>query len=49
MSTLFVNKLTNIDFSYLDPKEGLVGESWLLDIQLAGSLNEEGMVLDFGL
>ena len=49
MSTLFVNRLTNIDFSYLDPNDGLVGESWLLDIQLAGSLNEEGMVLDFGL
>ena len=49
MSTLFVNKLTNIDFSFLDPYQGLVGESWLLDIQLDGSLNEEGMVLDFGL
>ena len=49
MSTLFVNKLTNIDFSFLHPYQGLVGESWLLDIQLKGSLNEEGMVLDFGL
>jgi 6-pyruvoyl-tetrahydropterin synthase len=49
LSTLFVNKLTNLDFSYLDKEKGLVGESWLLDIQLAGSLNEEGMVLDFGL
>lgn len=49
MSTLFVNKLTNLDFSYLDPTLGVVGESWLLDIQLAGDLNDEGMVLDFGL
>lgn len=49
MSTLFVNQLTNIDFSFLDPDHGVVGESWLLDIQLAGTLNEEGMVLDFGL
>ena len=49
MTTLFVNKLTNIDFSYLDPELGLVGESWLMDIQLAGDLNEQGMVLDFGI
>ncbi|PCK32324.1 6-carboxytetrahydropterin synthase [Pseudoalteromonas piscicida] len=44
---LFVDSLTVIDFSYLCPRRGAVGESWITDIVLHGELNEESMVLDF--
>ena len=46
---LFVDNLTNVDFSYLCPERGLLGETWLAHIELEGELDEQGMVCDFGI
>src|SRR5690606_2092699 len=45
---LFVDNLTNVDFSFLDPQRGVLGETWLANVILHGDLDEQGMVCDFG-
>lgn len=45
---LFVDQLTNVDFSYLDVERGIVGETWLANFGLGGSLDQTGMICDFG-
>ncbi len=47
MAALFVKHLTVLDFSLLHPQRGILGESWIVDVELAGDLNDEGMVFDF--
>lgn len=47
MQALFVDNLTVIDFAYFHPIRGIVGESLIMDVELYGELNDEGMLFDF--
>ena len=49
MRTLFVDNLTVIDCSLLDSELGLSGASWIVDLALSGDLNDDSMLIDFGL
>jgi len=49
MTLLFIEQLTVADFSYLDSKRGLIGETWLVDVEIEGTLDNQGMVMDFSL
>lgn len=49
MTTLFVENITVMDFSYLHSERGLLGESWIVDIELTGDLDQEGVIFDFSL
>src|SRR5690606_28980303 len=44
---LFVRDLTVIDFSYLCAERGMLGESYIVDVELHGKLDNTSMVLDF--
>ena len=46
---LFVDQLTNVDFSYLDANRGMVGETWWASALLDGVLDDQGMICDFGI
>jgi 6-pyruvoyl-tetrahydropterin synthase len=48
VARLFVEQLCALDFARLDPEHGLLGDTWILDVELEGSLDHQGMVLDFG-
>ena len=36
MSALFVKHLTVLDFSYVHQARGILGESWIVDVELYG-------------
>lgn len=45
--TLFYQSLTVIDAATVDPLNGLMGQSWYVDISLTGHRDEESVIADF--
>lgn len=45
---LFLTDLTHLDCAWFDPQDGLVGETWRVDVELGGELADNGMLCDFG-
>ncbi|MCX6117051.1 MAG: 6-carboxytetrahydropterin synthase [Proteobacteria bacterium] len=46
-STLFVRDVGKIDCAIFDPSQGIMGQSWYVDVWLTGILDENGFVFDF--
>lgn len=45
---IFLQNITTLDFAYLCPERGLLGDSFHVHVDLHGELNEIGFVMDFG-
>jgi 6-pyruvoyl-tetrahydropterin synthase len=45
--TLFYKSLTVIDAAVVDSLQGLMGQSWYVDIALTGQRDDEGVIADF--
>ena len=45
---LFVESLTTLDSSYASLEHGLSGITYIVDLEITGETNSEGMLLDFG-
>lgn len=48
MQTLFLRNITVLDFAYLSDTHGWRGESLHVHVELAGELDAQGFILDFG-
>jgi 6-pyruvoyl-tetrahydropterin synthase len=47
VGTLFVKDVDRLDCAVFDPSLGVVGQSWYVDIEVTGQLDENGFVYDF--
>jgi 6-pyruvoyl-tetrahydropterin synthase len=48
LQTLFLRDFTILDFAYLDPDLGPLGESLYVSVELEGELDQQGFIFDFG-
>ena len=46
-SSVFTKNVSNLDCAIFDPKHGIVGQSWGVDICLDGNIAEYGFIYDF--
>ena len=47
-STLFIRDVTKLDCAIFDAAQGIIGQSWHVDLTVSGILDENGFVCDFG-
>lgn len=45
--SLFYKHVTVLDYAYLDHHKGLIGDALIVDMELVGDLDKEGVVFDF--
>ena len=45
---LFLKEVAKFDCALFDPSYGVIGQSWHVDVDLAGDLDHRGVVYDFG-
>lgn len=45
--SLFIKGVDHIDCSLFSPFQGIIGQSWLVDIMVSGALDDNGFVFDF--
>jgi 6-pyruvoyl-tetrahydropterin synthase len=46
--SIFIEDITRIDCSVFSPSQGIMGQSWHVDIELTGVPDEHGFIYDFG-
>lgn len=49
IGTLFIKDVDRLDCATFDPSVGVTGKSWYVDVQITGSLDNNGFVYDFSL
>lgn len=47
IGTLFIKDIDRLDCAVFDPSIGVVGQSWYVDVEVTGQLDENGFVYDF--
>ncbi|MBF0440894.1 MAG: 6-carboxytetrahydropterin synthase [Oligoflexales bacterium] len=46
--TLFIDDVDQIDCAIFDPSQGIIGQSWHVDVKVTGIPDDNGFVYDFG-
>lgn len=49
MVKLFIEQISVIDSTVISEDFGIIGESWIVDVELEGKVNNQGMLFDFAL
>lgn len=45
--TIFMRNITTLDCGVFDLSDGIIGQSWIVDLEVSGELDKDGIVQDF--